>query len=209
MERMTQRSMLAAVMAIAILSGCGPSQAPGKPSAQTPAQQPVSPPPAGEPEKSPYPPPPIEIGPGTDSAITWMVNGVAIMSDTSETSARLTDELTWKVETFSVVDGAGVEQTDVTWASILDGATEKALITRVGGQFFWKVDGNTPEVCSKNDVTTKVPACMHNGAAGKCAGIPASLFDIPNVKFRAKYNKGGVDVEDFVKKIKIRGRTCR
>src|SRR5262249_51929882 len=102
------------------------------------------------------------------------------------------------------------EQTDVAWAAIIDGSgTEVARIAHVGGQFNWKINSVTPEVCSRYDVTTLVPACMHNGTTTSNVGIPSSLFGIANVKLHASFKKGGTDTEEDVKKIKIRGRTCQ
>ena len=201
----TWRGSASIVLALAALglAGCGPS------STSNPPQGGGGPAPAAPPAVSPFPPPPIEIGSGDDKTITWMIGGVPVTDSLSETNGRLTDEVTWKIQSFSIVDSSDVEQTDVQWAAVYDGATELANIAHVGGQFFWKVNGVTPEVCSRYDVTSLVPACMHNGTTTNNVGIPSSLFNIANVRLHAAFKRGGTAVEEDVKKIKFRGRTCQ
>ena len=156
---------------------------------------------------SPFPPPPIEILPGGDKKIAWTYSGTQIPATQSESSNRLTDEASWKVQLFTVTDTGDVVHKNVQWASILSGITERAVIRKVGGQFHWTIGGNTPELCSKYD--PELPPCANGTNTLNNAGIPAYLFDFPEFKMRALWtNSDGTTTEGEVKKISFRGRTC-
>lgn len=202
MTTWTGLGSIALALAALRLAACGAPTSNTTPSSTTTKTN-------NSPAVSPFPPPPIEIGSGDDKKVTLMINGAPVPDTLSETNGRLTDEVTWKVQSFSIIDSSDVEQTDVQWASVNDGVNEVANIAHVGGQFFWKVNGVTPEVCSRYDVTTLVPACMHNGVATNNVGIPSVLFGIANVRLHAAFKRGGTAVEEDVKKIKLRGRTCQ
>jgi len=191
-----------AVTALSFLAlACGPRQPQPQP--------PPAAPPGGTTtdDSSPFPPPPIEILPGGDKKIAWTYNGVQVSSTLAESSERLTDELAWKVQLFTVTDMNDMVHNNVQWASIMSGFTERAVIRRVGAQFHWTIAGNIPELCSRYD--PDLPACANGPAKQNNSGIPASLFGFPDLKMRALWkNQDGTTTEAEVKKISLRGRTC-
>ena len=196
----TLTGLAIAVITVSFIAlGCGP---------HPPAVPPAAPPQTtADASSSSFPPPPIEINPGGDKKIAWTYNSILVQSSMAESSNRLTDELTWKVEYFTVTDTKGDVHKDVQWASLSSGLTEMAVIQRVGSQFHWTIAGKIPEICSKVD--SALPACSYNANTQGNSGIPAYLFDFPDLTMKARWtNPDKTTTEDEVTKISLRGRTC-
>jgi hypothetical protein len=207
------RISLAVIVALGLAQGCSTKK-------QEPATNPAV---VAGTTKSPFPAPVIEVGsdddpetPQVTPVIYWQKDTYRLSSlKDTETNGRISDEVTWRIKHFKVVDSSGDTHPKVEWVVIMDGPTEKATISRLeeragvmGGQFIWKVAGVTPDTCSWYNASTEVQGCAHGSTPLGFTGIPASLFGfVPT--FHARFKRGNNWVEEDVKVIKLQGDTCK